>query len=45
MTSILAAVLGGLPILAAAIAGLRVQRRALRESLEQFRSGRIRRPS
>ena len=37
MTSILAAVLGGLPILAAAVAALRVQRRALRESLEQFR--------
>ena len=37
MTFIVAAVLGGFVILVAAIAGLLVQRRALRESLEQFR--------
>ena len=37
MTFIVAAVLGGFAILAAAIAGLLVQRRALRESVEQFR--------
>jgi PAS domain-containing protein len=37
MTFIDAAVLGGFAILAAAIAGLLVQRRALRESVEQFR--------
>ena len=37
MTFIVAAVLGGLAILVAAIAGLLVQRRALRESVEQFR--------
>jgi PAS domain S-box-containing protein len=37
MTFIVAAVLGGFAILVAAIAGLLVQRRALRESLEQFR--------
>jgi len=37
MTFTVAAVLGGFVILVAAIAGLLVQRRALRESLEQFR--------
>jgi two-component system sensor histidine kinase UhpB len=37
MTFIVAAVLGGFAVLAAAIAGLLIQRRALRESLEQFR--------
>jgi PAS domain S-box-containing protein len=37
MTFTVAAVLGGLAILAAAIVGLLVQRRRLRESLEQFR--------
>ncbi len=37
MTFIVAAVLGGFAILVAAIAGLLVQRRALRESVEQFR--------
>jgi PAS domain S-box-containing protein len=37
MTFILAAVLGGFAILVAAIAGLLLQRRALRESVEQFR--------
>ena len=37
MTFIVAAVLGGFALLAAAIAGLLVQRRGLRASLEQFR--------
>ena len=37
MTLTLAAVLGGFAMLVAAIAGLLVQRRALRESVEQFR--------
>jgi len=37
MTFILAAVLSGFAILVAAIAGLLVQRRALRESVQQFR--------
>ena len=37
MSFIVAAVLGGFGILVAAIAGLLVQRRALRESLQQFR--------
>jgi hypothetical protein len=36
MTFTVAAVLGGLAILAAAIVGLLVQRRRPRESLEQF---------
>ena len=37
MTFIVVGVLGGVAILAVAIAGLLVQRRALRESVEQFR--------
>ena len=37
MTFIVGGVLGGVAILAAAIAGLLVQRRALRQSVEQFR--------
>src|SRR5436190_24205037 len=37
MTLIVAALLGALAILVAVVAGLLVQRRALRESLEQFR--------
>ena len=37
MSFVVAAVLGGFGILVATIVGLPVQRRALRESLEQFR--------
>ena len=37
MTFIVVGVLGGVAVLAVATAGLLVQRRALRESLEQFR--------
>ena len=45
MTFIVATLLGALAILVAVTASLLVQRRALRESVEQFRLSPIRRPS